>query len=801
MDRWKASPSHRAMVAGGLANQYTIRSQMASAAMCGVSVTGFFEEVKIHDAGGLTVEVLHEALRAVYAEQGMLHTSNKTMSDVYKLRKDVEADAVSLMNIARAQKVYPNVDSCRLLMEIFRKRSTPDQARITFFAVKRALRNATSAQQLVLCEELLFILARNSLFAEMCTIVKEYCAHQPLTSRMITAFMRESAARGDSRATEVYWNFAKQHIKPWPPKQYVTAYLIWLYVISQRKLQASLALLKEHYTHVCNCPDRILHALISQTKGDASQMAKLESFVREKSVAYQDTRLTALMWRCTPLLIVKEHDALIARTDLDFKHVGSSVRLPAKLRRSLMKALCMSVLLPYGSLERMLTELCSDRAKLEAFMENVASIRTRCADLQEQMHYSWATEFLAILLRSVDTQDVSVLHTEGRTFRRDEEALLYKAKVAAIHIRLEVMRHAAEGTFSVQQKEVLEAKLVIMKSRLHSDEEATKQWTMLVAYHSSDGAVLRWIDPKWYSRSEEAAASVVVATHRSHKDKLNQMQKDMVKDTRIGHHVKEFVYSKHKGTLLQARSHGKLVIEPAPPLPPKHTSTATTTATATTETALTHSLKLKRAAKSPVVKQQALASFYTRQFHSLRSCDHAKETSAFLLGELQRDRAEGFVVDVGVVTALVQVQRMFCDTGGIWNIVQEVCSEGSTVQIDKRLTSTLLSSCADMLRDEWDGATDALQCAMQVWAHAGPIKGFRLYTRMMEVLGLSGAVEQAEALLLEAPPVPSLGYVLCPYMVQHFEQAYVVRGVPPLIAVERMKHLIATRTPSPPLPE
>eukprot|EP01062_Namystynia_karyoxenos_P049228 TRINITY_DN3763_c0_g2_i4.p2 TRINITY_DN3763_c0_g2~~TRINITY_DN3763_c0_g2_i4.p2 ORF type:complete len:195 (+),score=56.95 TRINITY_DN3763_c0_g2_i4:208-792(+) len=100
------------------------------------------------------------------------------------------------------------------------------------------------------------------------------------------------------------------------------------------------------------------------------------------------------------------------------------------------------------------------------------------------------------------------------------------------------------------------------------------------------------------------------------------------------------------------------------------------------------------------------------------------------------------------------------------------------------------AKAAGELRGE-NGVSGWVAFAEEAW-HTVPkqARGFRVFTRLMEVYGEAGDVPRAERLLPHAPRVRSLGGKMCPYFTEHLENAYRNAGLTAADAEARIARVL-----------
>eukprot|EP01061_Rhynchopus_euleeides_P010048 TRINITY_DN1937_c2_g2_i1.p1 TRINITY_DN1937_c2_g2~~TRINITY_DN1937_c2_g2_i1.p1 ORF type:complete len:782 (+),score=167.42 TRINITY_DN1937_c2_g2_i1:3-2348(+) len=652
--------------------------------------------------------------------------------------------------------------SARMAVTLLSPTHDRTQARMLASLAKTCL----SKDKMLVCSIVIRVLTNVGLRKAVHTWVRHAVSQGViLTEEHIALLLRECSTRGDTASAEVWWQYAAT-VLPWPPAPSDRNSAIFFYILSQRVHADMRDVALRFYGSLTHCPLPARNALLSGAKGDVKAREEaVQSILQLTNGTSHAAYLEALAYSGDASLLQKTHRVVS----------GNSFKVGYAAKTAYISALGLCVLLRYDSLESMVSLLTTGDTQtrqdaMADFQTAASSVRPEFQRMLGEVKHSLSTTLLETLLESAAGR---ITHRPSSPAPELEQFLRMKVHCAALRVVGEL---TGEHGGAVTHIELMESQILTPRVDCRQPR-----------YHTLEAALMRWIGLPSPMQEAEARACVdtLVTYHRpkvlAQALKLQNHVELLLQPAQVPQpHVQRLdsddttLPEFHEAELPPQRHHRRPA---APPQPQKGAPSS--------PPAL---LQRLRDAPSPGVRQKGLVQFYTRQFQKLRN-GGSREAVQALLGEMRHDKANGMALDTPLVTSLLQLLRDTQDYEGFWYIVEQATGSPD-VHIDAHLATAVLSGCATALRAREDAALST-RYAQLVWDMSPTPKGFRLYTRMMEVMSLAGDVEGAERLVLQAPPVPSLGHVACPYMMEHFERAYALRGVPHDEAVARIRHLIS----------
>ena len=634
------------------------------------------------------------------------------------------------------------------------------------------------------------------------------------TPAVLGSLLHECSRRGDAAAARVWWRFGVSHVDGWPPTGARSGGPGVLYFLesleSYEEAAAAAAAVFGEAGGAAGYPAWCRRVLVRAARGDVEAAEKLSAGL--PGTEEVEGRLMALGYAGQLTLLVERYEAAAALP---------AGRRSKTLRTVLVRALAACVLYRRSSLQELLRQARGTEAEREALRrEALAVLPAFRAASAAAGAPSWVGVCMALLLEgAAGTGGADQAGAAGTAL----------AQVHQEYQRWVLVARRAAAVLGGESHLLLAALAEQIEALPASISRPPRR-------HSPHGSFLHWLGYPGYTSNAEAAEDAVAsvmgggggaAAERLRLRRLPQPGASPFTRSALaalegaplpvpapvvlqGRPAPPDAVSAREAVLAAAQRsvppppEAATAAPPPPPPPPPAGSVSEEQAWQE----VLRMLRRKRHAKTAATRQAALLTFYTRQFSSASTStfaavdggDPAQRRLRFgrnLLAEMARDREAGRLkADTALHTAVLQMLRG-SDWDGFFHVLEKTAAadgNGGDGNVDEKLASVALSGCAQHLRAV-GGRGRELRLALWVWTQAPSPKGFRLYTRLMEVLGLLGEVERAEVLLLEAPPVPSLGYVLCPYLVEHFEHVYAARGVAHDTAVRRIRALMLSGKP------
>eukprot|EP00754_Rhynchopus_humris_P028317 Rhum_TRINITY_DN15145_c7_g2::Rhum_TRINITY_DN15145_c7_g2_i1::g.138717::m.138717 len=650
------------------------------------------------------------------------------------------------------------------------------------------------------------------------------------TPSILGSMLHECSRRGDAAAARVWWRFGVSHVDGWPPTGVRSGGPGVLHFLESlgayEEAAAAAATVFGGGGGAAGYPAWCRRVLLRAARGDVEAAERLSAGL--PGTEEVEGRLMALGYAGQPTLLVERYEAAAALPD---------GRRSRTLHPTVVRALAASVLYQRPSLQALLSEAQGTVGDREALRREALAVLPAFREASAAAGApSWVGVCMRLLLEGAAGT--------GGGADQAETAGTALAQVHQEYQRWVLVARRAAAVLGGESHLLLAALAERIEALPASISRPPRR-------HSPHGDFLHWLGYPGYT-SNAAAAEETVASVVGGGAAAEQLRRRRRQPQRASPFARsalaalagdplpvpapavlrgrpappDAVSAREAVVAAPAQSPVLVPVPPPqpaaaaavapPPQPPPPPPPASSVSEEEAWQEVLRMLRRKRHAKRAATRQAALLSFYTRQFSSAAASASAvvdgeaaaqqqqrRRFGRLLLAEMATDREAGRLrADTALHTAVLQMLRG-SDWDGFFYVLEKTAAaaaagsdgggsgEGS---VDEKLASVALSGCAQHLRAV-GGRGCELRLALWVWVQAPSPKGFRLYTRLMEVLGLLGEVERAETLLLEAPPVPSLGYVLCPYLVEHFEHVYAVRGVSHDDAVRRIRALMLSGKP------